>query len=149
MYCLSATAERDGTAYIAVVLHAPTSADRFESAKTLLNHAFANYTLVSPEGQVAIPPVEVLLGETDIVQPVLPEGASVLVEKGGAGKMEFVCDLPERVEAPVEAGQELGGVSMYAGGTLVQKVPLVSPERIEKLSVWQMFLRMIEALVCD
>ena len=149
MYCLSATAERDGAAYIAVVLHAPTSADRFESARTLLNHAFANYTLVSPEGQVAIPPVEVLLGETGVVQPVLPGDATVLVEKSGAGKLEYVCELPERVEAPVEAGQELGGVSMYAGGKLVQRVPLVSPERIEKLSVWRMFLRMIEALVCD
>ncbi len=47
MYCLSATAERDGVEYIAVVLHCETSADRFESAKTLLSYAFANYALIS------------------------------------------------------------------------------------------------------
>ena len=32
-YCLSATAERDGMELIAVVMHAPTSNDRFDSCK--------------------------------------------------------------------------------------------------------------------
>ena len=35
MYCLSATAERGGVEYIAVVLHGQTSQERFESAKTV------------------------------------------------------------------------------------------------------------------
>ncbi|MCI8870497.1 MAG: D-alanyl-D-alanine carboxypeptidase [Lawsonibacter sp.] len=34
LYCMSATAERDGMELIAVVMKAPTSADRFEDAKT-------------------------------------------------------------------------------------------------------------------
>ena len=46
-YCLSATAERDGMELIAVVLKAPTSPQRFEGAKVLLNYGFAAYTLVT------------------------------------------------------------------------------------------------------
>ena len=41
-HCLAATAERDGTEYIAVVMNGVNSAARFEAAKTLLNYAFAN-----------------------------------------------------------------------------------------------------------
>ena len=45
MYCLSATAERDGMELIAVILKSPTSTQRFESAKVLLNYGFAAYAL--------------------------------------------------------------------------------------------------------
>ena len=68
-YCLSATAERDGMELIAVVLKAKTSEQRFESAKSLLNFGFANYTLTDVYPGQALPPVDVLLGEQDTVQP--------------------------------------------------------------------------------
>ena len=84
MYCLAASAERDGVEYIAVVLHGASSAERFESAKALLNYAFANYTLTYPSQQAALPPVEVRLGVRDAVQPVFPEDAAILLPRAGA-----------------------------------------------------------------
>ena len=58
-YCLSATAERDGMELIAVVLKAKTSEQRFESAKSLLNFGFANYTLTDVyPGQAGTPPLQ-------------------------------------------------------------------------------------------
>lgn len=74
-YCLSATAERDGMELIAVVLKAKTSEQRFESAKSLLNFGFANYTLTDVYPGQALPPVDVLLGEQDTVQPVLAQSS--------------------------------------------------------------------------
>ena len=47
MVPVSATAEKDGMELIAVVLGSPTSADRFETAKALLNYGFAGYSLVT------------------------------------------------------------------------------------------------------
>ena len=67
MYCLSATAERGGVEYIAVVMHDATSAGRFESAKTLLSFAFANYTTIDAQPDEALPPVRVILGKTPTV----------------------------------------------------------------------------------
>ena len=80
-YCLSATAERDGMELIAVVLKAKTSEQRFESAKSLLNFGFANYTLTDVYPGQALPPVDVLLGEQDTVQPVLAQSSRILVDK--------------------------------------------------------------------
>ena len=43
MYCLSATAERDGMELIAVVMGAPSSAARFTACKQLLDYGFAGW----------------------------------------------------------------------------------------------------------
>jgi len=69
LYCLSATAERDGMELIAVVMKSPTSEKRFESAKSLLNYGFANYTVMDVYPGQALPPVDVLLGVQGQVQP--------------------------------------------------------------------------------
>ena len=47
--CISATATRNGTSLIAVVMGADNSKDRFEGAKAMLNWGFANYETVTPE----------------------------------------------------------------------------------------------------
>lgn len=147
MYCLAATAERDGAEYIAVVLHAASSADRFESAKALLDHAFGSYALVPVSPAEALPPVAVSLGEYQTVQPLLPEGAAVLVEKQHAGALRYDVALPERLNAPVARGQEIGSVSVYAGDQLLATLPLSASDDVARLNVWQRFLALLGALV--
>lgn len=70
-HCLAASAKRDGIELIAVVLHCASSADRFSSAKALLDYGFANYALVSAEMPEPLQPVPVTLGQKAAVQPEL------------------------------------------------------------------------------
>ena len=84
MYCLSASAARDGVEYIAVVLHGETSKERFESAQTLLNWAFANFAMCPLRSPEALPPVRVELGEADSVQPQYGGDRALLIEKTGS-----------------------------------------------------------------
>ena len=147
MYCLSATAQRDGVEYIAVVLHAPTSAERFESAKVLLNHAFGSYVLAPAVPPEALAPVTVRMGDRDAVQPVLPENAAVLIEKNKAGSLRYEAALPAQLEAPVAEGQEIGTLRVYAGDELIRTLPLLSGNAVGRLGVWQRFLALIGALV--
>ena len=85
LYCVSATAERDGMELIAVVMKSPTSAQRFEDAKALLDYGFANYTLVRVYPDVPLAPVEVLLGTTAQVQPQLEQECPPPGPEGGGG----------------------------------------------------------------
>ena len=147
-YCLSASAERDGIEFIAVVLHVPTSTERFESAKALLSFGFANYALLSPEGRVTLPPVPVTLGAAETVQPVLPEDCGVLTEKSAAAKPEFRWELPERIAAPVEAGEEIGTLSVYAGEALLREVPLLAGESVPRLGFFSRLRLLLNALWC-
>ncbi len=146
LYCLSATAERDGMELIAVVMHAPTSNDRFESCKALLNYGFASYAITPVYPDQAIPPVEVLLGVQDTVQPVPARECSILLEKSKTGAVTTQMELADQVEAPVEAGQKLGQLKVLVDGEQVDAIDLVAPQEVPRMSLLGMFRGMLDAL---
>ena len=141
-YCVAATAERDGVEFIAVVMHGESSDARFESAKILLNHAFANYTLVSALPDEVLPPVAVALGEQGFVQPVPAQSPKMLMDKSEAAGVTKTVELLGEVQAPVVQGQELGRLVISAAdGAELISVPLVADCAVEKLSWWHIFAK--------
>ncbi len=147
MYCVSASAEREGVEYIAVVMHGETSAARFESAKVLLNYAFANFTMLSALPDEALPPIPVELGRAAAVQPVPEESPRLLLRRGEAAGVAKTVELAEGVTAPVKAGQELGRLLIRSGsGEELASVPLVAAQAVERLSWWELFLRVLRLL---
>ncbi len=146
MYCLSATAERDGTEYIAVVMHGATTGERFESAKTLLNFAFANYSLCPLRSPKPLPPVCVSLGESDSVQPVYGGETGMLMEKSKVGELNYEFILPESCNAPVEAGEALGEMVVYSGDNELARVPLLAGSEVKKLTVFKLYGKMLSRL---
>ena len=146
LYCLSATAERDGMELIAVVMHAPTSNDRFDSCKALLNYGFANYAITPVYPDQAIPPVEVLLGERDTVQPVTQRDCSILLEKSKAGTVTTQMELSPQVEAPVEPGQKLGELRILVDGEQVDTIDLIASQEVPRLGIGGIFKRFLDTL---
>ena len=146
LYCLSATAEREGMELIAVVMKSPTSAQRFESAKAMLTFGFANYTLVDARPSEALPPVEVALGAVDQVQPVLGQTTRILVEKTQVNEVTTAVRLTEGVEAPVEPGQKLGELVVSVAGEERQTIPLVAAQAVERITLPGIFLRFMERI---
>lgn len=146
LYCLSATAERDGMELIAVVMKSPTSAQRFESAKSLLNFGFANYTLLDIQPDAAIPPVEVSLGTLDQVQPILGQGSRILVDRNELNEVTTELRLTDNVEAPVEQGQKLGEMVVSVGGQERQVIPLVADQAVERLTLPGIFVKFVKQL---
>lgn len=132
---------------IAVVMHAATSSDRFESAKALLNYGFANYALVTVRPDGPIPPVAVELGEVGAVQPVPARACTVLVEKAKAGGVTTRLVLPEQVEAPVAQGARLGELEVYVDGELTDSVELVAAEGVGRLTVRKIFRQLLSELL--
>ena len=149
LYCLSASAERDGMELIAVVLQSPTSDQRFASARALLDYGFANYTLQEVWPNQALPPVEVLLGQSATVQPVLEETPKVLVDKADADKVTSEVTLCENVAAPVEQGQKLGEMTIYIDGVETRTVPLVAQAPVERLGFGDIFGRLLKILAMN
>ncbi len=143
-HCLSASAERDGLELIAVVLHCASSADRFTSAKALLNYGFANFALVRPEPEEALTPLRVRLGTSEKLTPVLRDSAPLLTKKGA--QIEKTVSLPEQIDAPVAAGQQLGTLTLTADGEVLAELALIAPETVERLSWWQLTTRLLRRL---
>ena len=148
LYCLSATAEKEGMELIAVILGAPTSNDRFEGAKALLNYGFAAYALVPVAPSEPLTPVPVTLGTAASVQPGLAQERQLLLPKGEAGKVTTTVDLPSALSAPVEAGQELVHLTVMVDGQAAEEIPLVAQEAVGKRSLWQVYGGLLAALFC-
>ena len=145
LYCLSATAERDGTEYIAVVMHADSAGERNRDAEAMLNYAFANYRLLSlrDAGLPAQLPVE--LGAADTV-PLRLEGAESLVAPRG-GEPAYTLTLPGIVSAPVTEGQRLGSLQVSLGGKLLAEVPIAAAEAVPRLGYAGLLVRLAGSLV--
>ena len=142
-YCLSATAERDGMELIAVVLKGETSAKRFSDAAALLNWGFANYALVTVTPEEPLPPVPVRLGTQATVQPTLGEAEPVLLEKSRAEDLRQTVTLPEELTAPVNIGDRLGTLCVYAGEDLAAEIPLAAGEAVPRLTYGQALGRVL------
>ena len=142
-FCISATAERDGMELIAVIMKGQTADKRNTDAKTLLNYGFSTYALAEIAPQEPLAPVPVRLGAEDAVQPVLPSGSTLLVEKTKAGQLTQSVELPAEVEAPVAAGQALGTLTVRAGEEVLLELPLQAEQAVEKLSWGGMLTRLL------
>ena len=147
LYCMSATAERDGMELIAVIMKAPTTAQRFEDAKKLLDYGFANYALVNVYPEAPLAPVDVLLGTTAQVQPQLQRSCKILVSKGEASQLTTQLTIAQDVEAPVEEGQTLGQLEVYVGEQLWDTIPIVAAQGVARLTVPGIFSQMLQQLL--
>ncbi len=146
--CVSASAKRDGTHLIAVVMGSDNSTDRFETAKAMMNYGFANYSTVTPViDKSLIPNVGVINGVAEIITPQIPEVKSVLIEKGREGDITQTIDLAVDVAAPVEKGQVLGTVTFKLGDEEIGEYSLTSPEAVESLTFGIIFRRIISAII--
>ena len=146
-YCMSATAERGGMELIAVVMKSPSTNQRFDDAKSLLDYGFANYTLVPVYPEVPLAPIDVLLGAQPQVQPQPERDCRLLVRKGEETQVTTRLSLAENVEAPVERGQILGKLEVYVGGTLRDTIPILSSQPVDRLSIPGIFSQMLSRLL--
>ena len=141
LYCLSATAERDGMELIAVILKAPTSAQRFAGAQALLNYGFASYGLAEIQTPGALSPIPVRLGAEKAVTARLEGETALLAEKEKLGALETELAMETELSAPVAEGQEVGRLTVTSGGEILAEFPLVADRAVARLTYWQLLQR--------
>ena len=146
MYCLSATAERGGLGFIAVVLHADSSESRNADAAALLNYAFANFSLCPLRPEAPLPELPVEMGRAGSVPLRYGGDAFALVPKSAA-RADYALELPELVAAPVEAGQQLGTLTVRLGGETVAEVPVLADRDVGRIGFWGIWLKLARSLV--
>ena len=137
-YCLSASAKREGMELIAVVMGCESSQKRSADCKTLLDYGYANYSVVRPglkEGRT----VAVHLGKEATVPVELVDRREILVDKAKRTSLSAKVELTQMVPAPVEKGQKLGTIKVYADEKMLIQLPLVAGAAVEKLSFWDVY----------
>lgn len=134
-YCGVFAAERGGTEFVAVVLGAANSADRFTSGIELLDYGFAAFRSVRiiKKGD-SVTSVAVIGGTCRDLK--LVAGADiVLLLPVNKAKYNQSIETPASVEAPIAEGDTIGRV-IYSDtdGTVLAEAVLVAERGVERLS---------------
>lgn len=134
--CLSASAKRNDMQLIAVVLGAPTSAERFSSAKSLLDYGFANYSVSTQiTAGDKIQDVTVEKGIDSEVSVVAADTFSTLIKKGGEDNITTEIEIDEVISAPLEAGEKVGTMRISRDGQVAKEIDLITANAVEKKGI--------------
>ena len=140
LYNLSASATRDNLSLIAVVMRAPSSEERINNAKTLLDYGFSNYEFLntSTENEV-IQNVAVSKGIDNNVNLVYENTTGTIVQKGNSENIKTEITINENITAPITKGDVLGNVNFYINDEIVGTTNLVAETDVKKMNLLNMF----------
>ena len=146
MFCLSASAERDGTEYVAVILHGQSSAERFDAARTLLDYAFANFAVAELLPTEPLPALRVEKGKAESVPLAVSGETRRVLEKADLGAFRWETELPENLAAPVEAGERVGTLQVYMEDALLAELPLLAAESVARRTAGDALRELMQTL---
>jgi D-alanyl-D-alanine carboxypeptidase (penicillin-binding protein 5/6) len=147
-FCLSGSAKRGNLQLIAVIMGSETSKIRFDESKRLLDYGFANYDsiTVGRKGDV-LGKVSVEKGKSAFIEAMLEKDSYILLPKGDKGKVDKEIVLPEHVNAPINAGDEVGLLIVRLEGKEVDKVKLVAKSNVEKANLANILKKTLKGLL--
>lgn len=132
MYCISATANRDGVRMLGVIMGAPTYKQRNADVSKLMDFGFSKYqckSIVEKDGDVEQIPLN-KKGDSYYIAKACDD-LKVTIEKGTEGQlMKQVTIIPDLKK--INAGDIVGKCEVYNGEELVGQVDLYSDREVKQ-----------------
>lgn len=146
LFCISATAKRNGLSLIAVIMAGETSDLRFKAAAKLLDFGFGAYASVDTTYTGELPRVKIAMGRQTSIVPVQEDTNPLIIEKTLSGGVKTEISVQESVSAPVEKGQKLGELIISSKDGELKRIALVAGESIKRLGFFDIFNRLLATL---
>lgn len=143
-YCLAVGAKRNNTEYIAVVLGADNSKDRFKLASDLLNYGFNNFK------------TETIFSNKDLANKIIKiRGADKTINLKAEREFSIVTKIGENINfslnfnlpnklTKVKENQIVGNVEIMVDGLVVDTINILSCDNYNETSVWDYFKEIIK-----
>ena len=144
-HCLAATAKRNGTRLISVIVGGVDSKTRFSENKALFDYGFANFEsklYLSAEKPIE-QKVKVIGGKQNELSVKLEKDLTCFGRKGQSAG-EIVLELPEKVKAPVTEGDEIGYAHVVVNGKKVASVKVIAAQSVKKATFWDYLKNMVK-----
>jgi D-alanyl-D-alanine carboxypeptidase (penicillin-binding protein 5/6) len=138
-FCVTGSAKRGDLRLIVVVMGSSTKRDCFGSASQILNQGFATYRMYVPVKQGVALGKEAAIkgGVTDRVPVISTSDVKVLLKRGEEKKVQVEVFIPDRVPAPVKAGQVVGEVVVKMDGVEVGKTQAAVTQDVAQAGFWK------------
>ncbi len=147
-HCLAATATRNGTSFVSVVLGSDTTADRFDGARAMLDYGFSRYVSYTPAQELMqLSPIPVLGGQADSVAVAVDMPQSLLLKKGTESAVQPTAELAVDLQAPVHAGQVVGSWQLKNGEEILCEYAVRATENVEEKTFRYAYSLLVAALL--
>ena len=139
-FCLAATAKRNDTRVISVVIGEENSQTRFNDVRTMFDYAFANYvTTPIVEANIALENTGFVNGGKIKTVEVCPERSAFAFSKRGEKPNVTIETHLDTLRAPIEKGERVGELVIFKDNVEVERVPLVAAENVAKANWFDRF----------
>lgn len=142
-FCISATATRDGTSLIAVIMGAESRDTRNAEAKKLLDYGFASYGVYRDERKDIAPVSLKGSGKETLSLRAEPFAAALPKEKLSA--VTYKITIPDSLRAPVSKGEKVGKVSYFLDGECIGECGVYAAEEASAVAFGEIFRRLLHA----
>jgi D-alanyl-D-alanine carboxypeptidase (penicillin-binding protein 5/6) len=131
-YCIAASATRDDSRLIAVILGADNEQHRITAAQQLLDYGFNSFTVQKVyNGNTTITRIPLWMGSQDSLAVGVKRDLYVTLVRGRRPDTHAELLVNKVVYAPVEQGQQIGLVSITLDGSPLKEVPLIALESVD------------------
>lgn len=118
LFNLVATATRDNTTFLSVVMKAPSSAIRSEESTQLLNYAFSTYGVENIyEKEAVIEDKRIEKCINDNAQIAIKDNISILKNKGQKVEVEQNLTYNNNITAPIQKDESVGKIEVFDKNT--------------------------------
>jgi D-alanyl-D-alanine carboxypeptidase (penicillin-binding protein 5/6) len=141
-YCLVASAHRNGTRLISVVLGAPSDQSRTSDSAALLTYGFnyfESHKIYAANTQIT--QARVWYGKEDQIPVGLTNDLYVTVIPGQFPKIQVNTIINEPLKAPINKGEIVGNVDISLNGKIIESSPLIALSDNLKANI---FVRMFD-----
>ncbi len=124
--CLAASARREGLELIAIVMHAPTEAQRFRDAQAMLDYGFQHVRMVRGYAQANLTQQCWVSGASQ-ASTTVRAAADVnypLIDEEDASRYAISYDLPRVLTGPIKDGQVVGQLVVRYDGEPVGSIDM-------------------------
>ncbi len=145
-HCISASAKRGNLRLISVILGAPSSQIRFDEARKLMDHGFANYDSVSvvKKDQVIEKEIPVVGGKKSSINGLAGDNLSALLKKEEPKEFQREVEIQQPLKAPIEKGQKIGVLTVKNNGKKIGEINIIAGETVEGAGVLDYFSKIFD-----
>jgi len=137
-YCLVASAKRNDTRLVSVVMGTKSINARAKETQTLLNYGFRffeTHRLYGAGEELSI--TRVWKGSAESLALGLEAPLYVTIPRRQYKNLAANMSITPKLEAPIRKGQVIGQVQVSLAGDLVAEVPLVALANVAEGGIWQ------------
>ncbi|WP_110664846.1 D-alanyl-D-alanine carboxypeptidase family protein [Salinicola halophilus] len=137
-FCLVASAKKQDTRLIAVVMGTDSDEARAAETQRLLNYGFRFFqTRKLYDAGSVLNEARVWGGAKDTVRLGVQSDVSMTLPRSSADDLTARLNVPENLTAPIQAGQQIGKLEIRSGDEVLGEQPLLALEAVEEGSIFK------------